>query len=295
MASASRHKNLEERVCSVQPSVACAFALAALIAIAVLALNASTAMGEYVPDVIRVTVGEKETTKLNAGESAVFDGTALVRGGNVTYTWNFGDGNTAKGSVVSHKFAQGGEYKVTLTVANETGSDHSTVTVMVTGYTNTQAMVAIGAGIAIGIAGIGSSLGIGIAGAAGIGACAEKPERFGKSLVLQALPMTQGIYGLLTAILLLMGIGLLGGVGIPSAAQADPIIGVAAVGIGLAVGLTGISAIGQGITAGASIGGTARNPEVFSKGLIFTVMSETLAIFGLLVAILIMSGLRILG
>jgi V/A-type H+-transporting ATPase subunit K len=158
----------------------------------------------------------------------------------------------------------------------------------------TKAMIAIGAGIAIGIAGIGSATGIGIAGAAGIGACAEKPDRFSKSLVLQALPMTQGIYGLLTAILLLMGAGLLGGGGKDVAFYVDPVIGLSAIAIGLAVGLTGISAIGQGITAGASIGGTARNPEVFSKGMIFTVMSETLAIFGLLVGILIMVGVGLL-
>jgi V/A-type H+-transporting ATPase subunit K len=155
---------------------------------------------------------------------------------------------------------------------------------------NTQAMIAIGAALAIGIAGIGSATGIGIAGASGIGAVAEKPDRFGKSMVLQAMPMTQGIYGLLTAILLLMGAGLLGGGG----TDLKPYVGVAAVGIGLAVGLTGISAIGQGITASASIGGAARNPEVFSKGMIFTVMSETLAIFGLLVGILIMVGVGLL-
>ncbi len=153
----------------------------------------------------------------------------------------------------------------------------------------TKAMIAIGAGIAIGIAGIGSATGIGIAGAAGIGACAEKPDRFGKSLILQALPMTQGIYGLLTAILLLMGAGLLGGAK-DTSFYVNPVIGLSAIAVGLAVGLTGISAIGQGITAGASIGGTARNPDVFSKGMIFTVMSETLAIFGLLVGILIMVG-----
>ena len=156
---------------------------------------------------------------------------------------------------------------------------------------NTQAMIAIGAALAIGIAGIGAATGIGIAGASGIGAVAEKPDRFGKSLVLQAMPMTQGIYGLLTAILLLLGAGLIGG---GSAAGLNPFVGIAAVAIGLAVGLTGISAIGQGITASASIGGAARNPEVFSKGMIFTVMSETLAIFGLLVGILIMVGVGLL-
>ncbi len=160
---------------------------------------------------------------------------------------------------------------------------------------DTQAMIAIGAALAIGIAGIGSATGIGIAGASGIGAVAEKPDRFGKSLVLQAMPMTQGIYGLLVAILLLMFGGLLGGGGGDVDFLSKSYIGLTAVAIGLAVGLTGISAIGQGITASASIGGAARNPEVFSKGMIFTVMSETLAIFGLLVGILVMVGVGFLG
>ncbi|WP_455391532.1 hypothetical protein, partial [[Eubacterium] cellulosolvens] len=122
---------------------------------------------------------------------------------------------------------------------------------------DTQAMIAIGAALAIGIAGIGSATGIGIAGASGIGATAEKPDRFGKSLVLQAMPMTQGIYGLLVAILLLMFGGLLGGGGGDVEFLSKPYIGLTAVAIGLAVGLTGISAIGQGITASASIGGAA--------------------------------------
>jgi len=160
---------------------------------------------------------------------------------------------------------------------------------------DTQALIAIGAALAIGIAGIGAATGIGIAGASGIGAVAEKPDRFGKSLVLQAMPMTQGIYGLLIAILLLMFGGLLGGGGGDIEFLSKPYIGITAIAIGLAVGLTGISAIGQGITASASIGGAARNPEVFSKGMIFTVMSETLAIFGLLVGILIMVGVGFLG
>ena len=180
------------------------------------------------------------------------------------------------------QLGQNGQNEDENETANETAAD------------NTKAMIAIGAALAIGIAGIGSATGIGIAGASGIGAVAEKPERFGKSMVLQAMPMTQGIYGLLTAILLLMGAGLLGGGGGDVTILSKPYVGIAGVAVGLAVGLTGISAIGQGITASASIGGAARNPEVFSKGMIFTVMSETLAIFGLLVGILIMVGVSLL-
>ena len=119
----------------------------------------------------------------------------------------------------------------------------------------------------------------------------EKPELFGKCLIFQVLPMTQAVYGLLTAILLMMGAGLLGGGG---ADMSNPMLGTSAIGIGLVVGLTGISAANQGMVASASISATARNPEVAARGIIYTVMPETIAIFGLLVGILLMTGLGLL-
>jgi len=155
---------------------------------------------------------------------------------------------------------------------------------------NTKAMIIMGCMMAVAIAGISSAFGLGIAGSSGVAVTAEKPELFGKLLVLQVLPMTQSVYGLLTAILLMMGGGLLGGGG----ATLTGWIGTAALGIGTIVGLTGISAIPQGIVAGASIAAVGRNPEVAARGIIFTVMPETIAIFGLLVAILLMSSLGLL-
>lgn len=71
------------------------------------------------------------------------------------------------------------------------------------------AVAAIGAGLAVGIAGCGSGIGQGIAAAASAGATAEKPEFFGKGLVYTVLPETQVIYGLLVAILILVGAGLI--------------------------------------------------------------------------------------
>ena len=62
----------------------------------------------------------------------------------------------------------------------------------------------------------------------------------------------------------------------------------------LFVGLTGISAANQGQVASSSIAATARNPEVAARGIIYTVMPETIAIFGLLVGILLMTGLGLL-
>jgi len=153
--------------------------------------------------------------------------------------------------------------------------------------------IILGCMIAVAIAGIASAIGLALAGSSAVAVTAEKPELFGKLLVLQVLPMTQSVYGLLTAILLMMGAGLLGGAAkVDFAAQ--PWIGTAAIWIGAVVGLTGISAINQGMVASASIASVGRNPEVAARGIIFTVMPETIAIFGLLVAILLMTGLGLL-
>jgi V/A-type H+-transporting ATPase subunit K len=156
----------------------------------------------------------------------------------------------------------------------------------------TQSMIIIGCALAMGIAGVGSALGLMLAGTSAVAVTAEKPELFGKCLVFQVLPMTQAVYGLLTAILLMMGAGLLGGAA--SADLTNPMLGISAIGIGLVVGLTGISAANQGMVASASISATARNPQVAARGIIYTVMPETIAIFGLLVGILLMTGLGLL-
>ena len=154
-----------------------------------------------------------------------------------------------------------------------------------------KAMVILGCALAIGIAGISSAIGLALAGSSAIAVTAEKPNLFGKCLVLQVLPMTQSVYGLLTAILLMLGAGLLGGGG---TTLIGPLAGTGAVWIGLAVGLTGVSAINQGMVASSSISAVGRNPDVAARGIIFTVMPETIAIFGLLVGILLMTGLGLL-
>jgi V/A-type H+-transporting ATPase subunit K len=156
----------------------------------------------------------------------------------------------------------------------------------------TQSNIMMGCMIAVAVAGISSAFGLALAGSSAVAVTAEKPELFGKLLVLQVLPMTQSVYGLLIAVLLMMGGGLLGG-----AANVDlsnTAFGLGGIAIGAVVGLTGISAIGQGMVASSSISAVGRNPEVAARGIIFTVMPETIAIFGLLVAILLMAGLGLL-
>jgi len=153
-------------------------------------------------------------------------------------------------------------------------------------------LLILGCAIAITIAGISSAIGLTLAGSAGVAVTAEKPNLFGKCLVLSVLPMTQAVYGLLTAILLMLGAGLLGGTA--RADMTSPMIGIASIWIGLIVGLTGTSAINQGIVASSSISAVGRNPAVAARGIIFTVMTETIAIFGLLAGILLMTGLGLL-
>ena len=61
------------------------------------------------------------------------------------------------------------------------------------------------------LGGIGSAIGVGIAGQAAAGVITENPSLFGKVLILQLLPGTQGIYGLLIGFVTLTNIGVLGG------------------------------------------------------------------------------------
>ena len=68
-----------------------------------------------------------------------------------------------------------------------------------------------GAAIAVLLAGAGSAIGVGIAGQAAAGVVTEDPGKFAKVLILQLLPGTQGLYGLLIGFITLSKIGILGG------------------------------------------------------------------------------------
>jgi len=148
-----------------------------------------------------------------------------------------------------------------------------------------------GAGLAVGLSAIGSGMGVGIAGATGAGVIAIKPGKFGQALVFQAVPQTQGMYGLLVAVLILLSTGVIGGVGDPVSTP----MGLAALGAGLAVGIAGLSAIGQGIAASAGIATSSEDDTAMGRSLVFSVIPETQAIYGLLVAILIMAFSGILA
>ena len=69
----------------------------------------------------------------------------------------------------------------------------------------------LGAALAAGLACVGSAKGTGLAGEAGAGLLAEDPSQFSKCMILQVIPGTQGLYGLVIGFLALMKMGLFDG------------------------------------------------------------------------------------
>ena len=148
----------------------------------------------------------------------------------------------------------------------------------------------LGAAAAVFLAGAGSSMGVGIAGQAAAGVISEDPSKFAKVLILQLLPGTQGIYGLLVGFIVLSKIGLLGGSMAEVSVQTGLLILAACLPIGI-VGL--VSGKYQGKAAPGAIGVVAKKPEQFGKAMLFPAMVETYAILALLITILVVSAIQV--
>ena len=148
----------------------------------------------------------------------------------------------------------------------------------------------LGAAAAVFLAGAGSSMGVGIAGQAAAGVISEDPSKFAKVLILQLLPGTQGIYGLLVGFIVLSKIGLLGGSMAEVSVQTGLLILAACLPIGI-VGL--VSGKYQGKAAAGAIGVVAKKPERFGKAMLFPAMVETYAILALLITILVVSAIQV--
>ena len=145
----------------------------------------------------------------------------------------------------------------------------------------------LGAALAAFLSGIGSAIGVGMGGEAAAGDLIEEPSLFSKVLILQLLPGTQGIYGLLIAFVCMSQIGVLGGD--PNLTLAKGLLYFAAC---LPMGIVGLySAIRQGRASVASIGMLAKRPEQFGKAMILPAMVETYAILALLISILGITGI----
>ncbi|HKM28254.1 MAG TPA: V-type ATP synthase subunit K [Anaerovoracaceae bacterium] len=147
----------------------------------------------------------------------------------------------------------------------------------------------LGAAVAS-LAGIGSAIGVGIAGQAAKGVLVEDPKKFGKTLIMQAIPGTQGIYGLLMAFLIFIKIGMLSGAPI----EVTMSQGLSILASAIPIGLIGIfSGIAQGKASATGIMILGQRPDQMAKGIIYAAMVETYAIFGLLISILMLMNIQV--
>ena len=154
------------------------------------------------------------------------------------------------------------------------------------GLANGQFLAILGASIAIIFAGMGSAKGTSIAGQAAAGAVSEDSSKFGKLLVLQLLPGTQGLYGFIIAFLILSKAGLLGGDVVVTTAQGFQLLAS-----GLAIGITGyVSGVFQGKAAAAGVGVVAKNADDLGKAITLAAIVETYALLGLLISFLAYNG-----
>ena len=151
------------------------------------------------------------------------------------------------------------------------------------------ALAIFGAAIAA-CAGVGSGLGVGIAGEAADGVMAGEGTSFGSTLVLQALPGTQGIYGMVIAIMIMTKIGVLGG----AAVDVTLAQGLGFLAAGLPIGIVGIwSGISQGKAAAAGIQLVSKKDGKLGQAIIYAVMVETYAILAFIISFLLYNGISV--
>lgn len=136
----------------------------------------------------------------------------------------------------------------------------------------------LGVALAVGLSGIGSAKGVGLVGQSAASLMTEQPEKFGKALVLQLLPGTQGLYGFVIGLLVFLKVT-------PDMSFQNGLYLLLAC---LPVAIAGLwSGIAQGKTAAAGVQILAKKPEQTTKGIIFAAMVETYALLGFVVSILL--------
>jgi V/A-type H+/Na+-transporting ATPase subunit K len=144
-------------------------------------------------------------------------------------------------------------------------------------------LAALGIALAVGMAGVGSAIGVGIVGQSAAGLMTEQPEKFGKSLVLQLLPGTQGLYGFVIGFLVYTNL------------TADITLekGLYYFMACLPIAIAGLwSAIAQGKAAAAGIAILAKRPEHNTKGIIYAAMVETYALLGFVMSFLLVNAAK---
>ena len=166
--------------------------------------------------------------------------------------------------------------------APEAAAPTSNVADVLKGIFSGTNLALLGAALAVALPCMGSARGVGIVGEASSGLLSEDPSLFGKALALQALPMTQGVYGLVAAFLIVNNIGLFGTLADLSIKE-----GAYYLMASLPIALAGFySAIRQGRVAASGINLLSKRPKESGKAITSAALVETYAIFALLITLL---------
>ena len=140
----------------------------------------------------------------------------------------------------------------------------------------------LGAAVAVIFSGMGSAKGVGVASQAAAGVVTDDPSKFGKLLVLQLLPGTQGLYGLIVGVMVMLNIGILGG-----EVLQDTAVGLMYLVACLPIGIGGYFSAGhQGKVAAAGCNIVAKKPAESSKAIVSASLVELYALLAFIVSFL---------
>jgi len=146
----------------------------------------------------------------------------------------------------------------------------------------------LGAALAIGVAGAGSAKGVGLASEAAAGVVVDDPNKFGRLLILQLLPGTQGLYGFIISVMVMTNIGVLGGT--PPKDMATGLIYLAAC---MAIAIGGfLSAIAQGRVCAAGVNIIAKKPGESAKAIVSASLVELYALISFIVSLLLVMNVN---
>lgn len=141
----------------------------------------------------------------------------------------------------------------------------------------------LGMALVVIIPGYNSGVGVGMVGEATTGLLMDEPEKFGKSLILQMMPASQGLYGFVIAIMTLsrlrVDMGLQEGLYILVACLPMTIVGAP-------------TALAQARVAVAGVQLLARNEDEMTKNVIYAVMVETYALLAFVSSIILLNQVK---
>lgn len=145
----------------------------------------------------------------------------------------------------------------------------------------------LGVVLAVSLAGMGSAIGVGLVGQAASAVVIDEPEKFAKSLILQLLPGSQGLYG--------FAVGLLALGQVSSALSSGNMTNLLGFGIFCAclpIALVGYySAVSQAKVSAAGITILIKNESQQMKGVIYAVMVEIYALLAFVIYFIVMGSL----